>query len=149
MYFVISKLNSIYEQLPPQATNDERVELRHFTVIDEAHYMLGFENKPLQHLIAVGRNKGMSIILATQNMESFKSRHFDFYANAQYPLIMRQQQQNDSVLRDLFGVNGIALQELKQAIAALQKGELITKDAQAMALGIGKHWKKIKVTHLI
>lgn len=149
VYFVISKLNSIYEQLPPQATNDERVELRHFTVIDEAHYMLGFENKPLQHLIAVGRNKGMSIILATQNMESFKSRHFDFYANAQYPLIMRQQQQNDSVLRDLFGVNGIALQELKQAIAALQKGELITKDAQAMALGIGKHWKKIKVTHLI
>ena len=26
---------------------------------------------------------------------------------------------------------------------------LITKDAQAMTLGIGKHWKKIKVTHLI
>ena len=149
VYFVTSKLNNIYEQLPPQATNDERVELRHFTIIDEAHYMLGFENKPLQHLIAVGRNKGMSIILATQNMESFKSKHFDFYANAQYPLIMRQQQQNDGVLKDLFGVSGIALQELKQAIVGLQKGELITKDAQAMALGIGKHWKKIKVTHLI
>lgn len=75
--------------------------------------------------------------------------NFDFYANAQYPLIMRQQQQNDSVLKDLFGVNGSQLQELKQAITGLQKGELITKDAQAMALGIGKHWKKIKVTHLI
>ncbi len=149
VYFVTSKLNSIYDQLPPQAVSEERVELRHFTVIDEAHYMLGFENKPLQHLIAVGRNKGMSIILATQNMESFKSRHFDFYANAQYPLIMKQQQQNDGVLKDLFGVGGSALQELKEAIAGLQKGELITKDAQAMALGIGKHWKKIKVTHLI
>ena len=149
VYFVISKLNSIYEKLPKQATNDERVEIRHFTVIDEAHYMLSFENKPLQNLIAVGRNKGMSIILATQNMESFKSKHFDFYANAQYPLIMKQQQQNDSVLKDLFGVNGSSLQELKQTIAGLQKGELITKDAQAMALGIGKHWKKIKVTHLI
>lgn len=50
VYFVTSKLNSIYEQLPPQAVNEERVELRHFTIIDEAHYMLGFENKPLQHL---------------------------------------------------------------------------------------------------
>lgn len=149
VYFVISKLNSIYEKLPKQATNDERVEIRHFTVIDEAHYMLSFENKPLQNLIAVGRNKGMSIILATQNMESFKSKHFDFYANAQYPLIMKQQQQNDSVLKDLFGVNGSSLQELKLTITGLQKGELITKDAQAMALGIGKHWKKIKVTHLI
>lgn len=149
VYFVTSKLNSIYEKLPGQAVNDERVEIRHFTIIDEAHYMLSFENKPLQNLIAVGRNKGMSVILATQNMESFKTKHFDFYANAQYPLIMRQQQQNDGVLKDLFGVSGNALQELKQGIAGLQKGELITKDAQAMALGIGKHWKKVKVTHLI
>lgn len=149
VYFVISKLNNIYEKLPKQAVNDERVELRHFTVIDEAHYMLSFENKPLQNLIAVGRNKGMSIILATQNMESFKSRHFDFYANAQYPLIMKQQQQNDNVLKDLFGVSGNALLEIKHAIAGLQKGELITKDANNMALGIGKHWQKIKVTHLI
>ena len=149
VYFVISKLNTIYEKLPKQATNEERVEIRHFTIIDEAHYMLGFENKPLQNLIAVGRNKGMSIILATQNMESFKSKHFDFYANAQYPLIMKQQQQNDVVIKDLFGVSGAALQEIKQAIAGLQKGELITKDAANMALGIGKHWQKIKVTHLI
>lgn len=149
VYFVILKLNNIYEKLPKQAVNEERVELRHFTVIDEAHYMLSFENKPLQNLIAVGRNKGMSIILATQNMESFKSRYFDFYANAQYPLIMKQQQQNDNVLKDLFGVAGSALQEIKQTIAGLQKGELITKDAENMALGIGKHWQKIKVTHLI
>lgn len=150
VYFVVSKLNNIYESLPPQASNKERVEIRHFTIIDEAHYMLDFDNRPLRELIAVGRNKGMSIILATQNMESFKSKYFDFYANAQYPLIMRQQQQNDSVLRDLFGVSsGAALQEIKQAIAGLQKGELITKDAEAMALGIGKHWQKIKVTHLI
>ena len=150
VYFVISKLNNIYEQLSPQAVNEDRVELRHFTIIDEAHYMLGFENKPLQNLIAVGRNKGMSVILATQNMDSFKNNnHFDFYANAQYPFIMKQQQQNDSVLKDLFGVSGLALQELKQAIAGLQKGEMITKDSQAMVLGIGKHWKKIKVTHLI
>ena len=149
VYFVISKLNNIYEKLSKQAMNDERVELRHFTIIDEAHYMLGFENKPLQNLFAVGRNKGMSIILATQNMESFKSKYFDFYANAQYPLIMKQQQQNDAVIKDLFGVSGAALQEIKQAIAGLQKGELITKDAANMALGIGKHWQKIKVTHLI
>lgn len=146
VYFVTSKLNNIYDELPPQATNSERVELRHFTIIDEAHYMLGFKNKPLENLIAVGRNKGMSIILATQNMESFKSKHFDFYANAQYPLIMKQQQQNDGVLKDLFGVSGNALQDLKQAIAGLQKGELITKDNKAIALGLGKHWKKIKVT---
>ncbi len=149
VYFVISKLNTIYEKLPKQAVNDERVELRHFTIIDEAHYMLGFENKPLQNLIAVGRNKGMSIILATQNMESFKSKYFDFYANAQYPLIMKQQQQNDAVLKDLFGVSSSLLQELKQSITGLQKGELITRDSANMALGIGKPWQKIKVTHLI
>ena len=149
VYFVVSKLNNIYESLPPQKTNEERVELRHFTIIDEAHYMLDFDNRPLRELIAVGRNKGMSIILATQNMDSFKSKYFDFYANAQYPLIMKQQQQNDSVLKDLFGISGAALQEVKQAISGLQKGELITRDASNMALGIGKSWQKIKVTHLI
>jgi len=149
VYFVISKLNNIYESLPGQAKDEQRVELRHFTVIDEAHYMLGFENKPLQNLVRVGRNKGMSIILATQSMENFRSRYFDFYANAQYPLIMKQQQQNDSVIKDLFAVSGSALQEIKHAIASLQKGELITKDATNMALGIGRNWQKIKVTHLI
>jgi energy-coupling factor transporter ATP-binding protein EcfA2 len=91
VYFTISKLNSLYEKLPKQATNSTHVELRHFTVIDEAHYMLDFDNRPLRELIAVGRNKGLSIILATQNMASFKSDHFDFYANAQYPLLMKQQ----------------------------------------------------------
>lgn len=149
VYFVVSKLNNIYEQLPKQAVNSERVEIRHFTIIDEAHYMLSFDNKPLQNLIAVGRNKGMSIILATQNMEDFKNRGFDFYANAQYPLIMRQQQQNDQVLRDLFGVSGQQLQEIKQAITNLQKGELITKDNALASLGLGMCWKKISVTHLI
>ena len=82
-------------------------------------------------------------------MEQFKSKFFDFYANAQYPLIMKQQQQNDAVLKDLFGVSGALLQELKQAITGLQKGELITRDSANMALGIGKPWQKIKVTHLI
>ena len=68
---------------------------------------------------------------------------------AQYPLIMKQQQQNDSVIKDLFGVSGGTLLEIKQAIVGLQKGELITRDAANMALGIGKPWQKIKVTHLI
>ncbi|MBS0645218.1 MAG: DUF87 domain-containing protein, partial [Verrucomicrobia bacterium] len=82
VYFIVSKLNTIYERLPKQAVDEDNVELRHFTIIDEAHYMLGFDNKPLRDLIAVGRNKGLSIILATQNMDSYKSEYFDFYANA-------------------------------------------------------------------
>ncbi len=149
VYFVISKLNTIYERLPKQAVDEESVELRHFTIIDEAHYMLGFDNKPLRDLIAVGRNKGLSIILATQNMDSYKSEFFDFYANAQYPLIMKQQSINDGVIKDLFGVSGREFQEIKEAIAGLQKGELIIKNATAIALGMGKKFKKIKVRHLI
>lgn len=149
VYFIVSKLNTIYENLPKQAIDENNVELRHFTVIDEAHYMLGFDNKPLRDLIAVGRNKGLSIILATQNMESFKSDHFDFYANAQYPLIMKQQSINDGVIKDLFGVSGAEFQEIRQAISGLQKGELIIKNSTAVALGMGKKFKKIKVSHLI
>lgn len=149
VYFVISKLNNIYEQLEKQAISDDYVEIRHFTVIDEAHYMLSFDNHPLRNLIAVGRNKGLSIILATQNMDDFKSKSFDFYANAQYPLIMKQQSISDGVLKDLFGVSGREFNDLKAAIAALQKGELIIKDNNAALLGIGNKWKKIKVTHLI
>lgn len=149
VYFVVSKLNNIYEDLPKQAVDDERVEIRHFTIIDEAHYMLGFENKPLQNLIAVGRNKGMSVILATQNMASFKSGHFDFYANAQYPLIMKQQTLDNQVIKDLFGVSGSMLEEIRQQISSLQKGELIIKNNEAVLLGIGKPYKKIKVSHLI
>lgn len=149
VYFIVSKLNSIYENLPKQLVDKECVELRHFTIIDEAHYMLGFDNKPLRDLIAIGRNKGLSIILATQNMDSYKSNHFDFYANAQYPLIMKQQSINDSVIKDLFGVSGKDFNEIKEAIAGLKKGELIIKNPTAIALGMGKKFKKIKVRHLI
>lgn len=149
VYFVIAKLNLLYEKLPKQSSNKTHVELRHFTVIDEAHYMLDFDNRPLRELIAVGRNKGLSIILATQNMSSFKSDHFDFFANAQYPLIMKQQSIDDKTIKDLFGVAGNELQEIKEVIAGLQKGELILKDASAMVLGVGKKYKKIKVRHLI
>lgn len=149
VYFVVSKLNNIYDELPKQVVSDERVEIRHFTIIDEAHYMLGFENKPLQNLIAVGRNKGMSVILATQNMASFKSGYFDFYANAQYPLIMKQQTIDNQVIKDLFGVSGSQLEEIRQQIAGLQKGELIIKNNDAVLLGIGKPYKKIKVHRLI
>lgn len=150
VYFVISKLNNIYEVLPQQARDDERVQIRHFTIIDEAHYMLDFDNHPLRNLIAVGRNKGLSIILATQNMDSFKSKYFDFYANAQYPLIMKQQSINDSVIKDLFGVTGKDFQDIKSDIATLQKGELIIKDDTMRLLGLDtKNYKKIKVNHLI
>jgi hypothetical protein len=149
VYFIVSKLNMIYEHLPKQLSDDECVELRHFTIIDEAHYMLGFDNKPLRDIIAVGRNKGISIILATQNMESYKSEYFDFYANAQYPLIMKQQSINDSVIKDLFGVSGKDYNEIKEAISDLQKGELIIKNPTAITLGLGKKYKKIKVSHLI
>ena len=80
VYFVISKLNIIYEQLSKQAVNDDYVQIRHFTIIDEAHYMLDFDNHPLRNLIAVGSNKGHQLtILATQNMDSFKSKHFNLY----------------------------------------------------------------------
>lgn len=149
VYFIISKLNNIYEQLEKQATNEDVVQIRHFSIIDEAHYMLDFDNRPLRNLIAVGRNKGLSIILATQNMSSFKSKWFDFYANAQYPLIMKQQTIDDKVIKDLYGVNGQDLQEVRTAIAGLQKGELIIKDQMSFALGMGKKYKKINVTHLI
>ena len=149
VYFVISKLNNIYEKLEKQAVSDDYVEIRHFTIIDEAHYMLSFDNRPLRNLIAVGRNKGLSIILATQNMDDFKSKSFDFYANAQYPLIMKQQSISDGVLKDIFGVSGKEFLDLKAAISGLQKGELIIKDNTEDILGIGKKWKKIKVSHLI
>ncbi len=149
VYFLMSKLNNIYEQLDKQAVNDEVVQIRHFSIIDEAHYMLSFDNRPLRNLIAVGRNKGLSVILATQNMADFKTKGFDFYANAQYPLIMKQQTIDDKVIKDLFGVSGQELQEIRTAIAGLQKGELIIKDQMAFALGMGSKYKKINVTHLI
>lgn len=149
VYFLMSKLYNIYSDLPPQETNDDVVQIRHFSIIDEAHYMLSFDNQPLRNLIAVGRNKGISIILATQNMADFKSRGFDFYANAQYPLIMRQQTIDDKVIKDLFGVSGQELADIRAAIGSLKKGELIIKDQMAVTLGMGNKYKKINVTHLI
>lgn len=150
VYFVISKLNALYERLDVQAKNDDCVQIRHFTIIDEAHYMLDFDNRPLRNLIAVGRNKGMSVILATQNMASFQSKYFDFYANAQYPLIMKQQTISDPVIKDLFGVSGKELQDIRGAIAGLQLGELIVRNQELAELGVaGKKYKRIKVSHLI
>ena len=149
VYFIMSKLNNIYDQLDKQADNGEVVEIRHFSIIDEAHYMLSFDNRPLRNLIAVGRNKGLSVILATQNMADFKNKGFDFYANAQYPLIMKQQTIDDKVIKDLFGVSGQELHDIRSAIAGLSKGELIIKDQMAYALGMGSKYKIIHINHLI
>jgi hypothetical protein len=148
IYFTLAKLNSIYESLPVQETNEDRVEIRHFTIIDEAHYMLSFDNQPLRNLVAVGRNKGMSIILASQDMSSFKTDHFDFYQNAYFPIIMRQQQVNTSIVSGLFGGNTRESSEICQIISNLQLGEAIVKNNNFELLG-GKRYKKFKVTKMI
>lgn len=148
IYFTLAKLNSIYDSIPVQEINDERVEIRHFTIIDEAHYMLSFNNQPLKNLVAVGRNKGMSIILASQDMSSFKTDHFDFYQNAYFPIIMRQQQVNTNIVSGLFGGNSRESSEICQIISNLQLGEAIVKNNEYDILG-GKRYKKIKVSKMI
>lgn len=149
VYFTISKLYGIYESLDQQEKNEERVQLRHFTIIDEAHHMLEFKNEPLEKLVAEGRNKGMSIILATQQMADYKNKQIDFLANAQYPIFMRQPSQNDQILKSLFGVSGNALNELKAELTNLQKGEVLMKDNMAALLGMDKPYKKILITKII
>jgi hypothetical protein len=49
----------------------------------------------------------------------------------------------------LFGGDSRETNEIRQAISDLQLGELIIKDNEAAKLGMGKRWKKIKVTHFI
>lgn len=111
--------------------------------------MLEFKNEPLEKLVAEGRNKGMSIILATQQMADYKNKQIDFLANAQYPIFMRQPSQNDQILKSLFGVSGNALNELKAELTNLQKGEVLMKDNMAALLGMDKPYKKILITKII
>ena len=58
VYFLMSKMNNIYERLEKQAMSDERIQIRHFSIIDEAHHMLSFDNAPLRRLIARGGTRG-------------------------------------------------------------------------------------------
>lgn len=44
-------------------------------------------------------------------MDSFKSKYFDFYANAQYPLIMKQQTIADSVVKDFLECRGAIIRK--------------------------------------
>lgn len=62
---------------------------------------------------------------------------------------MKRQNIDDKVIKDLHGVSGQELQEVRTALARLQKSELIIKDQMAFALGMCKKYKKINVTHLI
>ena len=62
---------------------------------------------------------------------------------------MKQQTINDKVIKDLFGVSGNEFLEIKNEIGNLRKGEVILKNTTAAQLGIGKKYKKIKITHLI
>lgn len=62
---------------------------------------------------------------------------------------MKQQTIADKVIKDLFGVSGQELHDIRIAIAGLQKGELIIKGQMAFALGMGSKYNKINVTHLI
>jgi type IV secretory pathway VirB4 component len=146
VYFLISKINAQAQALPPQRKDQQSVELRHFTVIDEAHNMLYFDNQPLRKLLNEGRSKGVSVIFATQNMNDYKTEHFDFYTNAQYILLMKQQSVSDSLLKNIFGVSGgTELQEVRQALNNLKKGEILFKNTENIELGIGAPYKKVKV----
>ena len=62
---------------------------------------------------------------------------------------MKQQSIADGVIKDLYGVSGNEFNEIKEAISNLKLGELILKNPTAAALGMGKKYKKIKVSHLI
>lgn len=54
------------------------------------------------------------------------------------------------MVKGLFGVSGREFQDIKAAIAGLQKGELIIRDNTLSELGLGgKKYKRIKVTRLI
>ena len=55
----------------------------------------------------------------------------------------------DSNLASGSVVNSARIQEIKQAIANLKKGELIIKNQTAATLGMGKRFKIIKTNHLI
>jgi hypothetical protein len=146
VYFLISKINAQAQALPPQRKDQQSVELRHFTVIDEAHNMLYFDNQPLRKLLNEGRSKGVSVIFATQNMNDYKTEHFDFYTNAQYIFLMKQQSVSDSLLKNIFGVSGgTELQEARQALNNLKKGEILFKNTENIELGIGAPYKKLKV----
>ena len=48
-----------------------------------------------------------------------------------------------------FEVIVVTNQEIKEAISGLALGELILKDSTAIALGMGKKYKKIKVSRFI
>jgi hypothetical protein len=52
-------------------------------------------------------------------------------------------------LKDMYGVSGNQLNNIKQAIAGLQKGEWLSRNNDAILMGSGKKHKKIKVRHLI
>jgi hypothetical protein len=54
-----------------------------------------------------------------------------------------------SILSSKLLVSGQEFNEIKEAIAGLALGELIIKDSNAIALGMGKKYKKIKTAHLI
>ena len=62
---------------------------------------------------------------------------------------MKQQTIDDKVIKDLYGVSGNELQEVRTAIAGLQKGELIIKDQMAYALNMGRKYKKVSINKLI
>jgi len=62
---------------------------------------------------------------------------------------MKQQTIEDKTIKDLFGVSGGELQELREVIAGLGKGEVLLKDTNAIILGIGKKWKKILLRRVI
>ena len=102
----MSKLNNIYEQLDSRPSTTMWYRSAIFSIIDEAHYMLSFDNRPPGNLIAVGRNKGLSIILATQNMADFKTKGFDFSPTRSTPWIMRQQTDRRQGHQRPFGVGG-------------------------------------------
>lgn len=82
-------------------------------------------------------------------MSSFKTEHFDFYQNAYFPIIMRQQQVNDVIVSKLFGGDSKETKEVLQVISNLQLGEAIIKNNEFDLLGMGKRYKKIKVTKMI
>lgn len=138
----------------PNKTQASNVNLYNLDVIISVGYRVKSQQGTQFRIWATQRLREYIIKGFTLNDErfksgSFKSKYFDFYANAQYPLIMKQQSITDSIIKDLFGVSGNEFNEIKEAISGLKLGELILKNPTAFELGMGNKYKKIQTTHLI
>lgn len=125
-FLVIGQLYREMSKSEDAAVLEDRRAIRTILVLDEAHNYLKCRNVALQRIIREGRSKGVAVFLASQSLDDFDQKDFDFRELMEFVVAFKCNAISGSAVQKLLGCRPAQASELASRIMRLFPLEAVT-----------------------